>query len=478
MHAIVLNMKVCPSAYPLLAPTTKWNAVILCIALSLLVGVSAHAQVTWDPSSDPDIQGGSGTWDSTSLNWTTDGGASHGFWTTGAGPATFAGNDGAYSITLANNGNTTNVNGLVFNASGYTLTAASAQTLTVVGIGRVTVAAGKSVTVGNNATLHSANSSYGLYGGGTLYVFNGGRVNSTGSGGSFQIIDGSTTIVNGGTVDVAKNLILNNSGTLTIASGSVTAGTTVGTTYGLRYSGDGTVNLDGGTLATSKVYKQSGTSGTSMIFNFNGGTLKASGGTVDPAFMTEITTANVKEGGAKIDTNGNNITVAQGLLHSGAAATDGGLTKSGSGTLTLSGVNTYTGNTTIENGTFSLADNAGMKFVIGASGENNRIIGTGTGSLLLDGDFTFDLSGAASVGSWTIVDDFLMTTGTFGSNFTINGFTETSSGIWESGNYKFMESTGLLQTQAVPEPSLCTMLIMGFASVLILRKIQHTKFQG
>jgi autotransporter-associated beta strand protein len=57
--------------------------------------------------------------------------------------------------------------------------------------------------------------------------------------------------------------------------------------------------------------------------------------------MGGLTAANVKDGGAKIDSNGNDITIAQPLVANGT----GGLTKSGAGTLILTGANTYTGDT-------------------------------------------------------------------------------------------------------------------------------------
>jgi autotransporter-associated beta strand protein len=55
-----------------------------------------------------------------------------------------------------------------------------------------------------------------------------------------------------------------------------------------------------------------------------------------------------------IDTQGFPVTINQALVHStiaGDAATDGGLTKKGSGTLTLSGVNSYNGATSVKAGT-------------------------------------------------------------------------------------------------------------------------------
>ena len=52
--------------------------------------------------------------------------------------------------------------------------------------------------------------------------------------------------------------------------------------------------------------------------------------------LMSATTFNVGTGGVKFDNSGFNITINQPLLHSGTAATDGGLTILGSGTTTLS----------------------------------------------------------------------------------------------------------------------------------------------
>jgi autotransporter-associated beta strand protein len=91
------------------------------------------------------------------------------------------------------------------------------------------------------------------------------------------------------------------------------------------------------------------------VFDFNGGTLKATASS--SAFMTGLTTANVQTGGAIINPNGFAITIAQPLLHdttSGAPAIDGGLKLAAAGTLTLSGSSTYTGPTTVSSGTLNV----------------------------------------------------------------------------------------------------------------------------
>ena len=91
---------------------------------------------------------------------------------------------------------------------------------------------------------------------------------------------------------------------------------------------------------------------SSSTFNFNGGTLKAVADNVS-FFNTAGSMKNyIKQGGAKIDTNGFDITVAA-KLEQGSGST-GGLTKLGAGTLTLSGANTYTGATTVSAGTLKI----------------------------------------------------------------------------------------------------------------------------
>ncbi len=169
------------------------------------------------------------------------------------------------------------------------------------------------------------------------FVSTGGiNVGFTGTGG------GSYTI-SGGTVRGDFYLGAFSSATLTVSGTGLVQSTIVQVGAGAN----GTVNLDGGTISTQRVTTNAGLS----MFNFNGGTLQAAAST---AFMQGLSVANVRNGGAVIDTNGFDITVAQSLLHStigGDAAIDGGLTKVGAGTLILSGANTYTGATIINEGT-------------------------------------------------------------------------------------------------------------------------------
>ncbi len=144
----------------------------------------------------------------------------------------------------------------------------------------------------------------------------------------------------------AAGRVTQNGGTVTVAGGLNMARTTATNTAARR----GEYNLNGGVLSVNQITQDAGTD-TFGTFNFNGGTLKPPAASA--TFTQGLTTAQVKSGGARIDTNGFDITIAQPLLTGGAG--DGGLTKSGAGTLTLSGASTYTGATNIAAGRLTLS---------------------------------------------------------------------------------------------------------------------------
>ncbi len=178
----------------------------------------------------------------------------------------------------------------------------------------------------------------------------GGRNFGTGTG-TYNLSAGTATLKGLGYVGGAGTGTLNISGTGVF---DAQAGLRLANNSNGQTGSAGTVNLDGGTLAATAVSAGAGTS----TFNFNGGTLKADAAST--TFMTGLTTANVRNGGAIIDSGVNSITIGQVLVHStigGDNATDGGLTKNGNGTLTLTGANTYSGNTNVNTGTLVVAGN-------------------------------------------------------------------------------------------------------------------------
>jgi autotransporter-associated beta strand protein len=124
------------------------------------------------------------------------------------------------------------------------------------------------------------------------------------------------------------------------------------------------------------------------------------------------------------------------------------LIKKGTGTQTLSGLNTYSGDTTVDGGTLVLASGGSLKFTLANGGGCNKILGTG--AVTLDGSFEIDTSAVTDTsGVWTLVNTGTLTC-TFGSSFSPSlavDWTE-NAGVWSKtdGNriWTFSEATGQL----------------------------------
>ena len=103
--------------------------------------------------------------------------------------------------------------------------------------------------------------------------------------------------------------------------------------------GQSTLNLNGGVLATPELVRGSGAG----YVNFNGGVLML---TASPYTLSGLTRLSVLAGGA-VFANDVDVTLGQTLTSEGA---DGGLVKKGTGTLTVTQANAYTGATRAEGG--------------------------------------------------------------------------------------------------------------------------------
>lgn len=190
------------------------------------------------------------------------------------------------------------------------------------------------------------------------------------------------------------------------------------------------LNLNGGALAVGNFIASSGAATHQSTIHFNGGILKpmADSATFLPA-LTGMA-ANVDGGGLKIDTTGFNISIAAVLRH-GTGTPDGGLTKLGAGTLTLSGANTYTGNTIISNGVL----------ILDATGSI-----TTSPNIVVNGGATLDVSatGGFTLGSQTLSNSV--------STAILNGNLNTASGTlglkYASGTPAFNVTNGTLTLAA------------------------------
>lgn len=208
---------------------------------------------------------------------------------------------------------------------------------------------------------------------GNLTIQNGSTLTSNGA--EIHISDGADTngtvtvtgagsqwLVSGGAIEVGAG----GTGVLNIQNGG-TVITQSGVSFGTSTSGDGTLNISGGsTLETNRLSRFSGGAGN---VNFDGATLRARQ-TNNLGFVAGFLpgTLNIAAGGLTIDTQ--TFTVGASSGFSGV----GGLTKTGTGTLNLRAVNTYTGDTVIQTGTLGLASN-------GSIAASNRVVVNGTFSI-------------------------------------------------------------------------------------------------
>src|SRR6266487_2520397 len=318
---------------------------IRCSLMLLLPAVAYPDSATWD------LNPGSGDWN-TAANWTP--------MTVPNGPADIA------TFALSNTTNVsisenTEVNGITFTAAAtnpYTITASAAFTLFISGTG---------ITNNSGSTQHfmtavGANGEFGLIiftnsttaGTSTMFTNNGGTVSGA-TGGSTVFHDSSTA---------ASATLIANSGT-----------------------GGG----EGGQI----FFNEKSTGGTSRVELFGNGSLDISAHAAPGVTIGSIEGDGIALLGANNLTVGSNnlSTTFSGVIQDGGqnGGVGGSLTKIGSGTLVLSGANTYTGSTNV---------NRGVLQVDGSINSNTSVHGNGTlaGTGTVNGNVTNNNGGKVSPG--------------------------------------------------------------------------------
>ncbi|CAK0770105.1 hypothetical protein WCLP8_440001 [uncultured Gammaproteobacteria bacterium] len=224
------------------------------------------------------------------------------------------------------------------------------------------------ITLGSTATLGDGDIiSYLKTGTNTVTIAaSSGTLNLAGTGKVFA--DASETVVISAVVSDSGNLEKIGTGTLTLSGTNTYTGTTT---------------VTAGTLATSGANRIADASALTVA---HGATFSLGGS--DTVFSL-AGAGNVSLGSNRLTMNGDATTEFSGVI----SGTDGSLTlnSSGSGTLTLSGNNTYTGTTTVTAGT--LATSAGDKI----SNDSAVVVASG-GTFSLGGDETIkSLAGAGTV---------------------------------------------------------------------------------
>ncbi|HFZ8994842.1 TPA: autotransporter-associated beta strand repeat-containing protein [Citrobacter freundii] len=244
--------------------------------------------------------------------------------------------------------------------------------------------------------------------------------NTTISEGDLQLGNGGTSGSVTGDIDIASNessLIFNHSDNRTSDNNISGTGNVVKEGFAeLVLTGTNTyaggTEINGGTLSIDADARLGAATGP---LTFNGGTLKFLPG-FDGIKASRNITLSTK--GGTIDTNGISSTISQAIK--GVNTGDGGLIKTGAGTLTLAGVNSYTGLTTLRDGDLELKDAGSVKGNIQLNNaastlifNNNATITyggiiSGFGKLLKTGTNILKLSGANTWTGDTLVESGML----------------------------------------------------------------------
>jgi fibronectin-binding autotransporter adhesin len=220
---------------------------------------------------------------------------------------------------------------------------------------------------------------------GSLLVENGGTLTATGvvtvePAGQINIGDGALS----GTLNAAA--ITNNGVISADFTDTATLSAQISGRGSIEQNGSGTLTLTGNNFYTGPTMINAGVLSISQDSNlgisptspgvpvanqltFNGGMLQATA-TFALAAFRGIT---LDAGGGTFD-----VTAANVLTYGGVIAGAGGLTKIDAGTLTLAGVNTYTGITTINAGVLSISQDANLGTVPGAPVADQLSLNGGT----------------------------------------------------------------------------------------------------
>lgn len=394
--------------------------------------------------------------------------------TVGGGGAQIANDAANAAHTLTFTASTFNAaDAAAVNARTLTLRGANTGANTISGVIQDNTGVGSAVSLTKSEagawTLSGANT----FSGGSTLSAGTLNINNAGSGGTSSAIGTGTLTLTGGTID-------NTSGSaLTLSTAN-----TVSLNGNFAFGGSNNLSFANGTstMAASRTVTLNGTGKTLTL-----GTLTASAatanltvneaGTANKLVLGGLVLAETDQARTRTIAGSANVDIT-GAVTDGAGTGADGLIKDGTGVLTLSGANTYTGNTRLDNGTLRVLVGSN----IGSTG--NLTVNAGTldlqntqsmagttvvvsGSVIQNGNYTTTSAadgafrlGTGADGRWTVQSGKLEAVSMGNTSNVVNiGFGDGSSGMLDinGGTAYFRRiqlgrssgtSTGTLKLQA------------------------------
>ncbi len=361
-----------------------------------------------------------------------------------------------------------NYDGAISNSGQLKINSSSNQTLagTISGTGILAKTGSGTLTLTGTNTYSGQTTIEG----GTVVASNSSSLGATpGSVASTNIVLNNGTLQTTNSFSIGSNkgiTVVGSGGTInTDASTTLTYGGVISNNGTLTKTGDGTLTLSGANTYTGATTVSAGTLNVTGTLSDDTAITVSSGATYD---VDASDTIKSIDGAGTIDiASGQTLTAgdATNKTFSGVIQGSGGLAKTGTGTLTLSGTNTYTGDTTISQGGITLQGqletgnydgaiaNSGTLTVDSSSNQTLAGVISGTGALNKSGSGTLTLSGTNTYsGSTTITNGTISVSSSAnlgatpgsadGDNIIFNGGTLSATNDFTLGTNKGITLTG------------------------------------